>query len=604
MDSQTYNLSFKIAQLGTPVQKYEDRQRCLQWIYVSLSSVIHDSAINGIQLYPAKWPRTAHISVNDLDTKNKLLVEGLEIEGRHIELHDEYGGPVVKVTIYDAPFSMDNEQIKELFSQFGDILRVEHEYLSVDGRITSCKNGNRIAYFCAISEEIPQIFAVHHQGCPITLNTWYRERNATRIQKQCYKCGASEHEAKACLYAEKICFLCKEPGHRSSQCEKNKQRQKVVSQRENETVICFMGEGSTFSNFCRKFPVTIDNVEYVCNEQFIVQQKALLFNDLETAARVMELQDPKQIYQLGKSVKNFEFGIWKEHRDAIVKKCNIQKYTDHPVARFELMNTGNKLIAEATSDLYWGVGMRITEPDIMDSEMWEGKNAMGEILQDIRSDFQVSEMIDNIPDDHAKDPKWLVIIGDSSCGDVQIDHVPFKVENVANRGAKVHDIEKRTLDITAPPVDVWAILLHVGISDFDEQRMNNVDVLYAELVEAVAGLTLRFPNAEILLSSVPPRKPNETNEKLNQEILSLNLKLCRLAKTEQNLMFIDNDRVFRANGDVNSGLFEESDHTGVQLNTNGLQVLTDKFKESAIEAYYKIKLEGEFGVVANRESTA
>ena len=73
-----------------------------------------------------------------------------------------------------------------------------------------------------------------------------------------------------------------------------------------------------------------------------------------------------------------------------------------------------------------------------------------------------------------------------------------------------------------------------------------------------------------------------------------------LCAKEQCLTYLNNDDGLRLNGGMLDHLmYHVSDKRGVHLNNQGLAVLTDKFRESAIEAYYKFRLEGEYDVVAN-----
>ena len=605
MNGTLYNLSFKLAQLSLNVQRYEEKTRFLQEIYTSVSKSASEDDINGIQLYPSKWPRTVFISVKSENAKNKLLVEGLDFDGKHIELQDEHGGPVLKVTILDAPFEMDNEQIQELLKCFGDIIKIEDEYLSFDGRVTSCKTGNRVVHFSAITSEIPvQINAIYH-GCPVVLTTWYRQRstNVTNVVKnKCMKCGSNDHDTRGCPSPERLCFACKKPGHSNAQCRNRQNQPRRVSQKENDTAVCFMGGGSTLSNFCMKFPIEIDGNHYLCNEQYIVREKAMLFNDNETAESVMELSDPTQMYYLGKKVKNFRLKLWKEKRDQIVRKCNFQKYSTHPEAREELLGTGGKMIAEATTDPYWGIGMRITDPDIFNVEKWESDgNAMGHILEDLREEFRIANMIEKAEIDTKQNNESLLIIGDSNCRGVQMENVPFKVVNEAMSGTGISDIESRIHEIGIQSDEVKVIILHVGTCDFDEKGNNNVPLMYAEYVESLNLLGGHFPNAEIIVSSIPPRCPREgIVPNLNDEIGLLNEMLKGLCAKEQCLTYLNNDDGLRLNGGMLDHLmYHVSDKRGVHLNNQGLAVLTDKFRESAIEAYYKFRLEGEYDVVAN-----
>ena len=63
-------------------------------------------------------------------------------------------------------------------------------------------------------------------------------------------------------------------------------------------------------------------------------------------------------------------------------------------------------------------------------------------------------------------------------------------------------------------------------------------------------------------------------------------------------MFIDNDDGLKSeDGTPIDMLYNTCDANGVHLNEMGLSILTDKFRESLTEAFYKIKLEAEHQVI-------
>lgn len=68
-----------------------------------------------------------------------------------------------------------------------------------------------------------------------------------------------------------------------------------------EQFIFYFGHGSVFSHwFKSKF--IIDNHTYCCVEQYIMYKKALLFNDLSIANKILKSSDPKTLRYLGKNV--------------------------------------------------------------------------------------------------------------------------------------------------------------------------------------------------------------------------------------------------------------------------------------------------------------
>ena len=146
----TYILKFRLSDLGRSALKKEERQELCEEIYAKLTSIIDEHEVHGLQLYPQKWPKTVILSFKNESVKNKIYMEGLDIFNRHIELQDCSESAVVKVIVYDAPVGMTNEKLREIFSSYGDVIKVEEEMHKFNGRVTSWSTGNRLVNMTVI----------------------------------------------------------------------------------------------------------------------------------------------------------------------------------------------------------------------------------------------------------------------------------------------------------------------------------------------------------------------------------------------------------------------------------------------------------------------
>ena len=95
-------------------------------IFKELVKSLDEDMIMGIQLYPAGWPRKLQISVADIDTKNRIIIEGLDLFGLHVDFRDD-DSVLTKVVVKDAPMDWNNNFIMDLMSKYGEIVRVEKE---------------------------------------------------------------------------------------------------------------------------------------------------------------------------------------------------------------------------------------------------------------------------------------------------------------------------------------------------------------------------------------------------------------------------------------------------------------------------------------------
>ena len=131
--------------------------------------------------------------------------------------------------------------------------------------------------------------------------------------------------------------------------------------------------------------MTIDGIRYSCCEQCMMHQKALLFRDLTTAAKIMNTSSPKLQKQLGREVINYNDIIWDSRRFDIVFKGNLAKFSQNELLKSELLNTGNRQFVEASPyDTIWGIGMGLDNPLINDPTKWKGLNLLGQVLTFVR----------------------------------------------------------------------------------------------------------------------------------------------------------------------------------------------------------------------------
>ena len=104
----------------------------------------------------------------------------------------------------------------------------------------------------------------------------------------------------------------------------------------------FMVEGITFSSM----------------EQYMMYKKAMLFQDRETAGKILQTDDVAEIKALGRGVRNFDDQIWIKSREEIVYKGVLEKFRQNPELSAQLKETGEDVIAEcAVKDRIWGIGL-------------------------------------------------------------------------------------------------------------------------------------------------------------------------------------------------------------------------------------------------------
>lgn len=157
--------------------------------------------------------------------------------------------------------------------------------------------------------------------------------------------------------------------------------------RYNQYVFFFNGFLSNWAD--TPFIDTRTGTPYNCSEQYMMEKKAILFKDYETASKIMKKTFPGDQKALGRMVKNFNKTIWDQNARQIVYEGCFYKFTQNKDAYEYLMSTKDRLLVEASpTDTVWGVGMGGYEKEIEDPKNWQGTNWLGEVLTCLREDFE------------------------------------------------------------------------------------------------------------------------------------------------------------------------------------------------------------------------
>lgn len=83
-----------------------------------------------------------------------------------------------------------------------------------------------------------------------------------------------------------------------------------------------------------------------------------------------------------------KYGEWRLFAGQCLRDANEAKFKQNPDLRQKLFDTVPKLLVEANPvDLYWGVGLKLDDPDIYDETKWRGENQFGTLLTKLRDDL-------------------------------------------------------------------------------------------------------------------------------------------------------------------------------------------------------------------------
>ena len=87
---------------------------------------------------------------------------------------------------------------------------------------------------------------------------------------------------------------------------------------------------------------------------------------------------------LGAEVEGLMESDWDQLKNSVMEQILRIKFTDNVELKTILLDSGNRVLAEAGRDSHWAVGLSINRDDIFDTNKWKGQNWLGKLLASIR----------------------------------------------------------------------------------------------------------------------------------------------------------------------------------------------------------------------------
>lgn len=151
----------------------------------------------------------------------------------------------------------------------------------------------------------------------------------------------------------------------------------------NDSEICFQSELSYLSNFYRA-PFFYKGRPFVSSEQAFQWMKAISANDTDKARRIISLEDPYAIKQIGSEVTVTE--QWVLSEVDTLRTINYAKFSQNRLIGERLRTSSYTKFHECTRNLFWGTGLLLPlNTREIDTSKLIGENQFGLILLDIRA---------------------------------------------------------------------------------------------------------------------------------------------------------------------------------------------------------------------------
>jgi ribA/ribD-fused uncharacterized protein len=129
----------------------------------------------------------------------------------------------------------------------------------------------------------------------------------------------------------------------------------------------------------------VDGITYQTAEHWMMVGKARLFDDPEMVERILASNSAAKAKKLGRMVHNFDREKWQANCFEIVTQGSIHKFGQNPLLKDYLLNTGNRVLVEASPlDPIWGIGLAKEHEHAEQPAFWKGQNLLGFALMAAR----------------------------------------------------------------------------------------------------------------------------------------------------------------------------------------------------------------------------
>ncbi len=331
----------------------------------SLSNIVGTRNVDGVQLVRGLWK----VYVKTLASRMELLSKGISVNGISVTMFDtnpfvrEFDNQeqVEKITIKDLPLSLDNDKIKEfLNSHEGLVLKSGIRYGKVrdeNGSWSDFKNGDRFVY--ALAPIIPTI------------------KRDSRIDDHPCRIFHSSQES--------ICKSCKETGHKTGSIE-------CPAFDDSGSVLAFKSYENVLSNFYQCEITWSDNT-FQSVEHAYQWTKAMELEKHDLAQKIKDAKHAGAAKAISrKGISKDESELWEGRSEEVMKDLLRAKLESCTQFRDALIQSGDKILAEATGSTLWATGLDVRTTSVTKAEYWPGMNMLGLMLMDIRDSLMKDDI--------------------------------------------------------------------------------------------------------------------------------------------------------------------------------------------------------------------
>lgn len=156
---------------------------------------------------------------------------------------------------------------------------------------------------------------------------------------------------------------------------------------QNEEAVVFFGRASPLSNhhICS---FTIAGRTFTCVEHFLAWQRANIAEDKALAEEVLQMKDPSEHKKTLNELRDKKADEWEDTVESVLLAALRAKFKQNNTLSKFLCDTHPRKIGEASINVKWGIGMSLTNDEVLDFTKWKAEgNRLGKALEVVRNEL-------------------------------------------------------------------------------------------------------------------------------------------------------------------------------------------------------------------------
>lgn len=164
----------------------------------------------------------------------------------------------------------------------------------------------------------------------------------------------------------------------------------------NGDAVVFYGRNSRFSNHYHSI-FEWDNKSFSNMEQYLAYRRAKIAGRKDLANKAMNSNDPADSKRVLNELKAAPSEPeWIDSRHDILYSWLLAKFAQREDLMNYLLETENRQIGEASRDTTWGIGLILTDRNVLSPRHWRGQNLLGTTLMEVRQELSTPPLYEDL----------------------------------------------------------------------------------------------------------------------------------------------------------------------------------------------------------------